>query len=112
MEQFSELERRIKTALDRIALRIESAAPNGDDLTGINKNLEDKIAELTAANKDLQIQLEKASADDVTIENSKLKAKLAQLELARQAETREMQRLYDRLATALNNNNSEIQEDA
>lgn len=112
MEQFSQFERRIKNALERIALRIESAPSQSDVSPGMNDEFARKIAELTAANEKLQSQLEELSKDAMTIENSKLKASLAQLELARHAETKEIQSLYEKLANALNNQSADIEEDA
>ena len=109
MEQFSEFERRIKIALERIASKLENASPEEASSSAANAALEQKIAELTDANEQLKSQLEELSQDDMANENARLKASLAQLELARSAETKEVQRLYEKLASALGNKNANIE---
>jgi len=112
MEQFSELERRIKSALDRISISIEHSKSVQANNNGMDQDLSNKVAELTAANKQLEYQLQQASANQEASEVSELRAKLEKLELERQKETKEMQRLYDQLATALGEGNATIGEDA
>ena len=112
MEQFSEFEGRIKSALDRISISIEHSKSGQAKTTGMDQDLSDKIAELTAANKHLENQLQQASDSQEANEISQLRAKLEKLELDRQKETKEMQRLYDLLAIALSEGNATIGEDA
>lgn len=112
MEQFSELEGRIKSALDRISISIEHSKSVRANNNGMDQDLSNKVAELTAANKQLEYQLQQASANQEASEVSELRAKLEKLELERQKETKEMQRLYDQLATALGEGNATIGEDA
>lgn len=112
MEQFSELEGRIKSALDRISISIERSKSVQANNNGMDQDLSNKVAELTAANKQLEYQLQQASANQEASEVSELRAKLEKLELERQKETKEMQRLYDQLATALGEGNATIGEDA
>ena len=112
MEQFSELEGRIKSALARISISIEHSKSVQANNSGMDQDLSNKVAELTAANKQLEYQLQQASANQEASEVSELRAKLEKLELERQKETKEMQRLYDQLATALGEGNATIGEDA
>ena len=112
MEQFSELEGRIKSALDRISISIERSKSVQANNNGMDQDLSNKVAELTAANKQLEYQLQQASANQEASEVSELRAQLEKLELERQKETKEMQRLYDQLATALGEGNATIGEDA
>ena len=112
MEQFSELEGRIKSALDRISISIEHSKFVQANNNGMDQDLSNKVAELTAANKQLEYQLQQASVNQEASEVSELRAQLEKLELERQKETKEMQRLYDQLATALGEGNATIGEDA
>lgn len=112
MEQFSELEGRIKSALARISISIEHSKSVQANNSGMDQDLSNKVAELTAANKQLEYQLQQASANQEASEVSELRAQLEKLELERQKETKEMQRLYDQLATALGEGNATIGEDA
>ena len=112
MEQYSQFEGRIKKALDRISISIEHSKSVQANSTGMDQDVSDKIAELTAANKRLETQLQQASDSQEANEISELRAKLEKLELDRQEETKEMQRLYDLLAIALNEGNATIGEDA
>ena len=63
MEQFSELEGRIKNALDRISISIEHSKSVQANNNGMDQDLSNKIAELTAANKQLEYQLQQASVN-------------------------------------------------
>ena len=110
MEQFSELEGRIKSALDRISISIEYSKSVQANNNGMDQDLSNKVAELTAANKKLEYQLQQASVNQDASEVSVLRAQLEKLELERQKETKEMQRLYDQLATALGEGNATIGE--
>ena len=112
MEQFSELEGRIKSALDRISISIEYSKSVQANNSGMDQDLSNKVAELTAATKHLEFQLQQASVNQEASEVSELRAQLEKLELERQKETKEMQRLYDQLATALGEGNATIGEDA
>ena len=112
MEQFSELEGRIKSALARISISIEHSKSVQANNSGMDQDLSIKVAELTAANKQLEYQLQQASVNQEASEVSELRAQLEKLELARQKETKEMQCLYDQLATALGEGNATIGEDA
>ena len=112
MEQFSELEGRIKSALDRISISIERSKSVQANNNGMDQDLSNKVAELTAANKQLEYQLQQTSVNQEASEVSELRAQLEKLELERQKETKEMQRLYDQLATALGEGNATIGEDA
>ena len=112
MEQFSELEGRIKSALDRISISIEHSKSVQAINNGMDQDLSNKVAELTAANKQLEYQLQQASANQEASEVSELRAQLEKLERERQKETKEMQCLYDQLAIALGEGNATIGEDA
>ena len=112
MEQFSEFEGRIKDALDRISVSIEKSKNVREDSTGIDHDARNTISELIAANKQLEDQLQKAKDSQEAYEILELRAQLDQLERDRQEETKEMQRLYDQLALALNNGDATVGEDA
>ncbi len=112
MEQFSELEGRIKSALDRISISIEHSKSVQANNNGMDQDLSNKVAELTAANKQLEYQLQQASVNQEASEFSEIRAQVEKLEVERQKETKEMQRLYDQLATALGEGNATIGEDA
>ena len=112
MEQFSEFEGRIKSALDRISISVEHSKSVQANNKSVDQGLSNNIAELTAANKQLEHQLQQASAGQAAREISELRAKLEKLELDRQKETKEMQRLYDQLVIALSEGNATIEGDA
>ena len=103
MEQFSEFEGRIKDALDRISVSIEKSENVQEDSTGIDHDARSTISELIAANKQLEDQLQKARDSQELNEILELREQFSQLKRDRQEETKEMQRLYDQLALALNN---------
>jgi len=60
----------------------------------------------------LEDQLQKAKDSQEAYEILELRTQLDQLERDRQEETKEMQRLYDQLALALNNGDATVGEDA
>ena len=112
MEQFLEFEGRIKDALDRISVSIEKSKNVQEDSIGIDHDARNTISELITANKKLEDNLQKARDSQEANEILELRAQLTQLERDRQEETKEMQRLYDQLALALNNVDATVGEGA
>ena len=90
MENFKELERRIKVALDRVSEGLEFGHNSQD-----------------ANERETALQLE---IDTLSDQNAKLSALLAELEKERQAEAEELQRLYEKLAEVLNASDAELKE--
>ena len=90
MENFKELERRIKVALDRVSEGLEFGHSSQD-----------------ANERETALQLE---IDTLSDQNAKLSALLAALEKERQAEAEELQRLYEKLAEVLNASDAELKE--
>jgi chromosome segregation ATPase len=111
MEQFSQFEGRIKDALERISVSIEHVKSSPTGATSLDQDASNQISELTAVNKQLEIQLQSKDSQEAR-EISELRAQLVQLERDRREDTQEMQRLYDQLAIALSEGTTTIGEDA
>ena len=92
MDEIKDLERRLKIALDRISEGLENQAHAG---------IADSLTEA--------LQSEINALSD---QNTKLSSLLADLEKERQAETEEMQKLYDQLAQVLNDPGNSLKENA
>ena len=92
MNEIKDLERRLKIALDRISEGLENQAHVG---------IADSLTEA--------LQSEINALSD---QNAKLSSLLAELEKERQAETEEMQKLYDQLAQVLNDSGNSLKENA
>jgi hypothetical protein len=92
MDEIKELERRLKIALDRISEGLENNAHAGD--------------------VDSSAQTFQSEIDALSDQNAKLSGLLADLEKERQAETEEMQKLYDQLAQVLNGSGESLEESA
>ena len=92
MDEIKELERRLKIALDRISEGLENNARESD----VGSSTEALQSEINA----------------LSDQNTQLSGLLADLEKERQAETEEMQKLYDQLAQVLNGSSESLEESA
>jgi len=92
MDEIKELERRLKIALDRISEGLENNARESD----VGSSTEALQSEINA----------------LSDQNAQLSSLLADLEKERQAETEEMQKLYDQLAQVLNGSGESLEESA
>ena len=92
MDEIKELERRLKIAFDRISEGLENNARESD----VGSSTEALQSEINA----------------LSDQNAQLSSLLADLEKERQAETEEMQKLYDQLAQVLNGSGESLEESA
>ena len=94
MEQIEEIERRISMALDKIAAGLDGAMSQPEPMDDAHGKTEDVMA-LRAENERLAVQV------------AGLQSELTQAQADRDEQTAQVQKLYEKLADALNASDAE-----